>query len=1184
MTGVVLGAMGLLGALLNRQSNQMAEELARALLAQKIQHVESRVARLIAAAERQARVCRQLTPAGGLKTRDFLETFARLVPGFMQQAEFSYLGYAVEATGEYAFLERRDAATCRLRMYRVLPSGERVVQQYAVANARLVLENTTPWSDYDPRARPFYEKARSSTGPAWTSTYLFRGNDWHPEWLGITHVMPVRDPQGNLLGVWDVDFDMRELSRFLKQEASDPTGYAFVMEASDGGDPVLIAHPEIAERFGDSGAVSPLDPVLKPFLERFQEERTGDFASFRVASDQGGRLVAYRRLSPMAPSWVIAVVFDEAAALARLESNRQWIWLLVLGVTAIAVLTAAWLAHVLWRPVEQLRAAVDEFAGDSGVRTVPVEGPRELARLAETFNTMSKAVETRRRELTAANLRLQEEVRQRGLREAELDSVFANAPVEIWAVDMAGRYTLQSQRLRERCGDGIGLTPVELGLPPEIGAAYLENNRRALGGEIVRGETAEEINGRRMHYHWIVSPIRIDGLVTGALGVSLDVTERRRAEDALVSSQQRLRLHLENTPLAVIDWSLDFTVLSWNPAAEAVFGWSTTEALGRHGLFIVPAADRTEVVAAWGDLLARRGGYRHYNKNLTKDGRIIDCEWYNTVLTDENDRVIGLSSLALDVSQRISAEALFRESEERFLHAFQASPVAKIISRRSDGCILDANERFLQMLERKRGDVIGKTGMELEMWENPGDRTLLLEVLEREGEVRDREYRLRPRTGAPVDVIVSAAQVPLGPDMCLLVTFVDNTERKRAESALRESQRFLSALIGHLPGMVYRCRNDRHWTMTFVSNGAKEVVGYAPAELEHSRAIDFASLVHPEDRERLWRETQAALANGSGIFSYEYRIIHRSGETRWVWERGEGQPGPDGNVVDLVGFITDITQRRRAEEEILMLNLSLEQRVAQRTAELAKANEQLKELDRLKSEFLATMSHELRTPLNSIIGFSSILRRGLAGPLNPEQEKQIDMVRGSARHLLTLINDLLDLSRIESGHMELTLEEFNLAEILAEVESLLAPMVEQRGLTYTTLPGGADRGSLLMHSDRQRVFQVILNLANNAVKFTERGSVTVECESWRDEIYVRVRDTGIGIKPEHLPLLFEAFRQVDGSARRVYEGTGLGLHLCRKLLDLLGGRIDVESVHGTGSCFTVTLPRKSLKPAGGQIV
>jgi PAS domain S-box-containing protein len=1181
MSGVVLGAMGLLGALLNRQARQMAEELATVLLAQKIHHVEGRIGELLASAERQGRICRELTPPEGIASKDFLRIFERLSAAFAQQEGFTYLGYAVEATGEYVMLERRDATACRLREYVLLPSGARVIRQHRLTREGFELERTEPWDGYDPRTRPFYETARRSAGPAWTGAYTFVGNDWHPAMLGVTHVVPIRNERGVLVGVWDVDFDMRELSQFLKEGTSDQTGYAFILEATSAG-PVLIAHPGMAGN-PNAGTASPLDPMVRALADLVKAGTRGedDMATTRFHEDGATRLIAGKRLKGEAPPWLVAVVYNETAALSHLERNRQWIWLLVLGVTGLAVITAAWLAHVLWRPVEHLRAAAEGLAGESGLQTVPVDGPRELARLAETYNAMARAVDARRRELVATNLRLQEEVRQRGFREAELEAVFANAPVEIWAVDTAGRYTLQSRRLRERCGEGIGATPDELNLPPEVSEAYMQNNRRALGGETVRGETTEEIDGREAHYHWIVSPIRIGGLVTGALGVSIDVTERRRAEDALLRSQQRLRLHLENTPLAVVDWSQDMTVLSWNPAAEAVFGWSAADALGRNGLFIVPESERTEIKELWADLLAKRGGYRHYNQNLTRDGRVIDCEWYNTVLTDENERVIGVSSLVLDVSQRLSAEALFRESEERFLHAFQASPVAKIISRRSDGCILDANERFLQMLDHRREDVVGKTSLEIGMWENTADRARFLQALDQDGEVRDREYRLRPRTGAPVDVIVSAAAVPLGKDLCLLVTFVDNTERKQAEGALRESQRFLSTLIGHLPGMVYRCRNNREWTMTFVSNGAKELTGYSPAELEHSRKLAYASLVHPEDRERLWRDTQAAIASGRNTFSYEYRIRHRSGEVRWVWERGEAQIEADGTVDTLVGFITDISERKNAEDEVLMLNLSLERRVAERTAELAAANEQLKELDRLKSEFLATMSHELRTPLNSIIGFSSILRQGMAGPLNTEQEKQIDLVRGSARHLLSLINDLLDLSRIESGAMELTLEDFDLAAVVAEVGAVLAPMVAQRKLTYETR---CERPEMWVRSDRQRVFQVVLNLANNAVKFTERGGVIVECGETAEAVRVRVVDTGIGIKTEHLPLLFEAFRQVDGSARRVYEGTGLGLHLCRKLLDLLGGRIEVESTHGKGSCFTVTLPRKKVKPGGAKAV
>ena len=218
----------------------------------------------------------------------------------------------------------------------------------------------------------------------------------------------------------------------------------------------------------------------------------------------------------------------------------------------------------------------------------------------------------------------------------------------------------------------------------------------------------------------------------------------------------------------------------------------------------------------------------------------------------------------------------------------------------------------------------------------------------------------------------------------------------------------------------------------------------------------------------------------------------------------------------------------------------------------------------------SSWSHELRTPLNSIIGFTGILRQGLAGPLNDEQMKQLGMVHFSARHLLTLINDLLDLSRIESGKMDVVREDFKIADVVAEVAQSLAPMAAQKHLALETT---LDDPALVLHSDRKKCFQVLLNLANNAVKFTDTGRVVLAVRTVADRVELSVTDTGIGIKPENMPQLFEAFRQLDGSARRVYEGTGLGLYLCKQLAAMLGGGITAESAIGKGSRFALTLPR-----------
>lgn len=259
---------------------------------------------------------------------------------------------------------------------------------------------------------------------------------------------------------------------------------------------------------------------------------------------------------------------------------------------------------------------------------------------------------------------------------------------------------------------------------------------------------------------------------------------------------------------------------------------------------------------------------------------------------------------------------------------------------------------------------------------------------------------------------------------------------------------------------------------------------------------------------------------------------------------------------------------RAAAEELRTARDHLEVRVRERTLELQQALAKAQEVDRLKSQFLATMSHELRTPLNSIIGFTEIVLAGLPGELNAEQSKQLEFVRGSAKHLLHLINDLLDLARIESGRVEPAWEEISPREVLDEAVNTVRPLADRKGVVLTEEVDVPDR----LRTDRKMFFQVLLNLLGNAIKFTDRGEVRLVAKRDGDTLVTAVRDTGIGIKPEQIPQLFEAFRQIEGSVQRRYEGTGLGLYLCRRIVALLGGTIRAESEFGRGSAFIFTLP------------
>ncbi len=269
----------------------------------------------------------------------------------------------------------------------------------------------------------------------------------------------------------------------------------------------------------------------------------------------------------------------------------------------------------------------------------------------------------------------------------------------------------------------------------------------------------------------------------------------------------------------------------------------------------------------------------------------------------------------------------------------------------------------------------------------------------------------------------------------------------------------------------------------------------------------------------------------------------------------------------------------RLYDELRELNLDLEGRIRAATSHLEEQNAQLlwqahevEKATKLKSEFLASMSHELRTPINAIVGYSTLLLEGMFGTLSDEQRDPLDRTRAAADHLRALIDDILDLARIEAGKMQFVLEPLRLAEVIAEAGQQMESMIRRKSLSYT-VDVSADTPTIV--SDRTKLKQVLLNLLSNAMKFTNKGGVSIVARPHAMGVRLDVNDTGIGIKPEHLTMIWEDFRQVDQSRTREFGGTGLGLSITRKLVDRLGGAISVESVIGVGTSFTVLLPREA---------
>ncbi len=387
-------------------------------------------------------------------------------------------------------------------------------------------------------------------------------------------------------------------------------------------------------------------------------------------------------------------------------------------------------------------------------------------------------------------------------------------------------------------------------------------------------------------------------------------------------------------------------------------------------------------------------------------------------------------------------------------------------------------------------------------------------------------------------------------------------DRDQATAALRESEEKYRTLVEHAKDGIVIIQDQRfvyvNPSLVAMSERPREELIGTPF-IQHVAEEEVPKLIHYYENRMNGRDAESM---------YETIFKTKSGQ-RIHAEVNAALIPYQGRPADLV-IIRNINERKKAEEEIRKLNETLERRVIERTRELAAANERLVELDRLKSMFLASMSHELRTPLNSILGFTGLLLMRMSGTLNDEQVKQLTMVQTSATHLLELINDVLDISKIESGRVDLTIDSFPVAEVTDETLKALTPLAKAKGLDLAAdVPE-----DLILQSDRRRVKQVLVNLLGNAIKFSDQGAIRVEVGTVEDELTVSVSDRGIGIRPEDMKKLFSAFGQVDMSSTKRYEGTGLGLYLSKRILALLRGTISVRSEYGQGSTFTFVLPMK----------
>jgi PAS domain S-box-containing protein len=439
--------------------------------------------------------------------------------------------------------------------------------------------------------------------------------------------------------------------------------------------------------------------------------------------------------------------------------------------------------------------------------------------------------------------------------------------------------------------------------------------------------------------------------------------------------------------------------------------------------------------------------------------------------------------------------------------------------------------------------------------------------------------RRRRKDGKLVDV--ECHGVPLMVDGQLTAVYglyQDITGRRLAEKLLRESEERYRDLFENARELIQVVSPDGG--LLYVNRAWRETLGYKDEDVGR---LSLFQVIHPNSQGHCQEMFRRLLA-GEKTERVEVEFVSRTGQ-RIVAEGSCSCRFQNGQPVFLRAIFSDITARREAEAEIQQLTATLEQRVLERTQQLATLNRELElrnreveRANRLKSQFLASMSHELRTPLNAVIGFSELLNEETAGPLNEKQRRYIEHVLNGAKHLLQLINDILDLAKVESGQLLLRPEAFTLAEALPEVLSTIKPLAMNKRIQVENRVGA----EIHLRADRIRVKQILYNLLSNAVKFTaEGGQVWIDARRSNGSVCISVSDTGIGIPAEEHQAIFNEFYQVGTTTKGVKEGTGLGLAISRRLVEAHEGNIWVESEPGKGSRFSFTVPAAAEEAVEG---
>ncbi|MBU2536357.1 MAG: PAS domain S-box protein [Chloroflexota bacterium] len=650
-----------------------------------------------------------------------------------------------------------------------------------------------------------------------------------------------------------------------------------------------------------------------------------------------------------------------------------------------------------------------------------------------------------------------------------------------------------------------------------------------------------------------------------------DIAQRKRVEEALRLSAHQWQTTFDGIGDAVCLLDDDAKIIRCNKAMTNLIGRSYSEINGRNCCELLHG--RTEPV--------QRCPFVRMKKSHRRETQVIslDDKWLEIAvdpLADDQGNIMGAVHIMADITERRRWEEILRQSEEFSSTLLKNAPYPMLVLN-ADTSIKYVNPALEEMSGFSLSEVIGMKAPYPWWTEETLGKTDRDFREARSKGIVGREELFKKKNGERFWVNINATPLIIdGEYKYYIANWVDVTERKRIEEQLKESRDYLEKQNDAIPDVIFNVKLPER-TIQYINRSIESALGYKPEECI-GQSVEF---LYPsrEIYEDVGRRIQKGLEQGKSVVISEHSMRRKDGslflfEARitFLWEADK--------VVAAISVVRDITERRRMEQELKEKSRLLEiknkelqaQSQALRMQEqvLVEKTRELEVASKAKSEFLAHMSHELRTPLNVVIGFSELMLDGAVGSLNEEHKQCLNDILSSGQQLLSLINDILDLSKIEAGKMELKIRNITLKNILESLKNEIMPIISRRKQNLEVV---IEDELPPVRADRDKVRQVLINLLSNSTKFTPDGG-HLRVEVFKDNGWCRVSviDDGIGIKKKDQKIIFEPFSQLDGSLLRESGGTGLGLAIAKQIIEKHGGRIWVNSKYGKGSQFHFTLP------------